>query len=329
MCIRDRLYLNGNQLTSFNGGDMTSLASLDFTNNGINSLVSFIGGNMTGLLSLNISNNQLTSFDGGNMISLTDLDLSNNQLESFDTGNMTSLVNVNLDGNPVSTTTTTTEEQTTTTTTTVDSSSYNVYDFTSTDSPDFAGQFGKYGVTDWDGTKRVVATDLNIGTPVYYIGTDGDKHLITFETSIVATNVSFIRINTSGSGITEIGGSITFDSISAFVATTTTTTTVEETTTTTTTEEQTTTTTTTENITNYSLTFRKLSYNGVEPKKAPLTVSEFEGNFGYLSDYVVHLLYNLQTLNNRVTSLEEDLSDLSDRITEIENNVTTTTTTVQ
>jgi hypothetical protein len=132
------------------------------------------------------------------------------------------------------TTTTTTVEETTTTTTTVNP--WNVYDFTSISNSDFTGQFGKAGVTDWDGTSRIVATDLNIGTPVYYIGTDGDKHLITFDTAISVDMANYIAINTppSGSGISEKLGTVTFDSITPFVVTTTTTTTEAPTTTTTT-----------------------------------------------------------------------------------------------
>jgi hypothetical protein len=112
----------------------------------------------------------------------------------------------------------------------------------------------------------------------------GGKNIGSFQTNGDRTSASDSDYNTL------ISRNWNISSLNLVEETTTTTTTEEQTTTTTTTEEQTTTTTTTENITNYSLTFRKLSYNGVEPKKAPLTVSEFEGNFGYLSDYVVHLL---------------------------------------
>ena len=95
----------------------------------------------------------------------------------------------------------------------------------------------------------------------------------------------------------------------------------EVTTTTTTTEDQTTTTTTTvnPNITDYSLTFKKLSYGGNSPKNAPLTVNEFEGNFAYINDYINHLLGTIETLNGTIVDLEAENQSLESRITNIEN----------
>jgi hypothetical protein len=133
----------------------------------------------------------------------------------------------------------------TTTTTTTTATPYYIYDFTSkVQYGDSLGDaFEKAGITDWDGIERFVATDLNTGTQVYYIGTDGDKHPIPNGIAIsndglTNPNQSFINyLQISQGVIYEIyGDGVTFDSITPFVVTTTTTTTEAPTTTTTTTE---------------------------------------------------------------------------------------------
>jgi len=128
------------------------------------------------------------------------------------------------------TTTTTTTEEPTTTTTTTQSSGYYSYDFTSKVQRVLNGDnslgdiLAKRGVTDWDGTQRFVASDLNIGTQVYYIGTDGNKHFITFDTSISNDGVTnqqtgqpYNYLEIIDGVITGIfGDGVTFDSITPF-----------------------------------------------------------------------------------------------------------------
>ena len=130
---------------------------------------------------------------------------------------------------PQITTTTTTEEPTTTTTTT-QSSGYYSYDFTSKVQRVLNGDnslgdiLAKKGVTDWDGTQRFVASDLNTGTQVYYIGTDGNKHFISFDTSISNDGVTnqqtsqpYNYLEIIDGVITGIfGDGVTFDSITPF-----------------------------------------------------------------------------------------------------------------
>jgi Leucine-rich repeat (LRR) protein len=88
------LSLNNNQITSFDGTDLTSLTSLSLSNNQLTSLSGFIF--PASLTSLSLSTNQLTSFDGTDLTSLDKLYLQDNQLTSFNSTGLTSLTNLNL-----------------------------------------------------------------------------------------------------------------------------------------------------------------------------------------------------------------------------------------
>ena len=90
------LYLYTNQLTSFDGTDLTSLTTLSL---GGNQLTSFDGTGLTSLYQLDLGINQLTSFDGTGLTSLYQLGLDSNQLTSFDGTGLTSLYQLGLDSN--------------------------------------------------------------------------------------------------------------------------------------------------------------------------------------------------------------------------------------
>ena len=112
------LGLGGNQLTSFDGTGLSSLTSLDL---GTNQLTSFDGTGLTslsglflndnqltslsgftfpvGLNVLGLNDNQLTSFDGTGLTSLTQLNLGDNQLTSFDGTDLSGLVGLTLTNN--------------------------------------------------------------------------------------------------------------------------------------------------------------------------------------------------------------------------------------
>jgi Leucine-rich repeat (LRR) protein len=93
-----------NQLTSFDGTDLTSLTNLNL---GYNQLTSFNGTGLTGLQNLDLSSNLLTSFDGTDLTNLDTLVLLGNDLTSLDVSPMTSLLYLNLtdpyglNGNPM------------------------------------------------------------------------------------------------------------------------------------------------------------------------------------------------------------------------------------
>jgi len=89
----ERLYLEGNQITSFDGTGLTSLTILLLSQN---QLTSFDGTGLTSLTILLLSQNQLTSFDGTGLTSLTSLNLIDNQLTSLDVSPMVSLTNLYL-----------------------------------------------------------------------------------------------------------------------------------------------------------------------------------------------------------------------------------------
>ena len=98
------LWLNDNQLTSFDGTGLSSLTnlvlqsnqltsldeftfptSLSYLNLGFNQLTSFVGTGLSNLTDLNLDSNQLTSFVGTGLSGLTQLSLrENHQLTSFD-----------------------------------------------------------------------------------------------------------------------------------------------------------------------------------------------------------------------------------------------------
>jgi Leucine-rich repeat (LRR) protein len=82
------LYLNENQLTSFDGTGLTSLTVLGLVDN---QLTSFDGTGLSSLTQLYLGGNQLTSFDGTGLSSLTNLYLQDNQLTSFDGTGLSSL----------------------------------------------------------------------------------------------------------------------------------------------------------------------------------------------------------------------------------------------
>lgn len=63
--------------------------------------------------------------------------------------------------------------------------------------------------------------------------------------------------------------------------------------------------------TNYSLILKNLQYNGVSPKSAPLTISEFEGNFAYLSDVGNQALDEIDLLKASDLQQNQKLSNLS------------------
>jgi Leucine-rich repeat (LRR) protein len=90
------LGLKNNQLTSFDGTDLTSLTQLNLIDN---QLTSFDGTDLTSLTELVLGSNQLTSFDGTDLSSLTDLNLGGNQLTSFDGTDLSSLTSLGLDYN--------------------------------------------------------------------------------------------------------------------------------------------------------------------------------------------------------------------------------------
>jgi Leucine Rich repeats (2 copies) len=113
---------NSLEITSFDGTELTSLATLALDNNSIssfdnftfptslttlslslNQLTGFTGTGLINLTDLNLYNNPLISFNGGDMISLTSLDIPNiwgtTTLQSFDGGNMTGLTSLNLGSN--------------------------------------------------------------------------------------------------------------------------------------------------------------------------------------------------------------------------------------
>jgi len=91
------LYLDSNQLTSFDGTGLTSLTNLSLYSNQLTSLEGFIL--PTSLINLGLVNNQLTSFDGTGLTSLTQLYLDSNQLTSFDGTGLSSLTYLDLQNN--------------------------------------------------------------------------------------------------------------------------------------------------------------------------------------------------------------------------------------
>jgi hypothetical protein len=253
------LYLQNNQITSFDGTDLTSLQQLSLTNNLLTSLdVS----PMTLLNNLHLADpyglqgNPMTATANNNVLTalvangVTGGNFSTaNGRTSAGTADYNTLIAdgwnlVGLDlitpppsGNGKLRIKGVNSGGGTTTTTTTTVPTYYVYDFTSFGveaKGEFSNQFNKAGVTNWDGTYRIVATDLNTGTLVYYIGTDGDKHLFTFNNVIIQDASNGIIINETGINGITILGTVTFDSITPFGVTTTTTTTEAPTTTTTT-----------------------------------------------------------------------------------------------
>jgi Leucine-rich repeat (LRR) protein len=85
------LGLEDNQLTEFDGTGLSSLTTLVLTNN---PLITFIGGEMSQINGLDFPNWNVTtleSFDGTGLSSLTELYLAGNQLTSLDVSAMTSL----------------------------------------------------------------------------------------------------------------------------------------------------------------------------------------------------------------------------------------------
>jgi len=112
------LVLPNNQITSFNGSDLTGLINLQLMSNSIsnfnslvlpsslmvlvltdNQLTSFSGTGLTNLIELQINACSLTSFNGTDLSSLTILGLQYNQLTSINLTGLTSLVNLGLKGN--------------------------------------------------------------------------------------------------------------------------------------------------------------------------------------------------------------------------------------
>jgi hypothetical protein len=103
---------------------------------------------------------------------------------------------------------------------------YFVYDFSNvsnsqtTNSQYFVNQFTANGITDWDGTRRfVVQGNTIIGKQIFYIGTDGDKHLMQFNNEINFADSSVKIINNSNGEITFItttGGQY-YSNVSLFV----------------------------------------------------------------------------------------------------------------
>jgi hypothetical protein len=101
------------------------------------------------------------------------------------------------------TTTTTTEDPTTTTTTTIP---YDLYSYNPIYGENFAEKLT--GTTDWDGTTTIIVEGpLSVGSQVYYLGTDGDKHLITgTKISIGNGPNNTIDINEDGNNVGIITG---------------------------------------------------------------------------------------------------------------------------
>ena len=231
------LFLNVNPLTLFNGTDLTSLTTfILFEEKGSSSTITpELNNSILDQLNANgVESGNFFTSNGRTSAGTADYDSlvgKSWQLRGLDlvtpppSGNgKLRIKGVNSGGG--TTTTTTTEPV------------FYTYDFTSFGveaKGEFANNFNKAGVTNWDGTYRIVATDLNTGTLVYYIGTDGDKHLFTFNNVIIQDASNGIIINETGINGITILGTVTFDSITPFVVTTTTTTTEAPTTTTTTT----------------------------------------------------------------------------------------------
>ena len=114
------LYLDYNQITTFNGTGLSSLTYLSLIDNQLtsfdctgltslvdlrlnqNQLTSFNGAGLSSLTHLDLNQNQLTSFNGTGLSSLTYLDIYDNQLTSFDGTGLTSLINLFLYINQIS-----------------------------------------------------------------------------------------------------------------------------------------------------------------------------------------------------------------------------------
>ena len=90
------LYLDSNQLTSFDGTGLSALTYLTIANN---QLTSFDGTGLSALTTLTLVNNQLTSFDGTGLSSLTHLRFDRNQLTSFDGTGLSALTYLDLRAN--------------------------------------------------------------------------------------------------------------------------------------------------------------------------------------------------------------------------------------
>ena len=131
------------------------------------------------------------------------------------------------------TTTTTTTEAPTTTTTTTSGPVYYVYDFTGTSNGENLDKqlqkIADQSLSPWEFIPRLVATDLNVGTQVYYIGVDGDKHAFSLNIQLTEDFTGNVVINIVNGIITTANtGTLNIVSTTPFGAAPTTTTTTTE-----------------------------------------------------------------------------------------------------
>jgi hypothetical protein len=95
------IYLDDNQLTSFDGTGLSGLTNLTLYNN---QLTSFTGTGLSSLTELGLGGNPLVSFNGGDMGQITYLgfqDWGISTLTSFDGTGLSGLTGLSLNGNPL------------------------------------------------------------------------------------------------------------------------------------------------------------------------------------------------------------------------------------